>query len=59
MLDKELIDFHLLFLFRIDFRNTSKKAFVVFLAFQLIAEIAEIQFKRRIGNNEIKFFQTA
>ena len=58
MLDKKLVDFHLIRIFRLDFRDTGKKAFAVFLAFQLVAKIAEIQFKRRIGNNEIKFFQT-
>lgn len=58
MLDKKLVDFHLILILRLDFRNACKKAFAVFIAFQLIAEIAEIQFKRRIGNDEIKFFQT-
>ena len=59
MLDKKLVDFHLIRVFCLDFRDAGKKAFAVFLAFQLVAEIAEIQFKRRIRNDEIKFFQTA
>ena len=59
MLDKKLVDFHFILILRLDFRDTSKKSFAVFIAFQLIAEITEIKFKRRIGNNEIKFFQTA